>query len=155
MEFTVLPDNYAGASIGALLYGTLSREHHGVEVLAHSSGRPWIVGRWHSDELVTATVGDRHVALLGLTHVDAAELAGAGAVPQHVLGRQTKGEHSEDIYAGLRRHRPELLTLTDDMRLARMGLVDARVFRSALVGPHPYSHNIALLLSTLSCEVWL
>ncbi|MFI6695113.1 asparagine synthase-related protein [Streptomyces sp. NPDC050433] len=78
-----------------------------------------------------------------------------GAVPQHVLGRQTKGEHSEDVYAGLRRHKPELLTLTDDMRLARMGLVDARVFRSALVGPHPYSYNIALLLSTLSCEVWL
>jgi len=78
-----------------------------------------------------------------------------GVVPADILGRQTKGEFSEDVYAGLHRNHSELLTLTEDMRLERRGLVDASVFRSALVGPHPYSRNIQLLLSTLACEVWL
>jgi asparagine synthase (glutamine-hydrolysing) len=78
-----------------------------------------------------------------------------GVVPEALLGRATKAEYSGEAYAGLRRHRHELLELCDDMNLARLGLVDVDAFRSALLGLHSSSLTMIPLLSTLGCELWL
>ncbi|MEW2355926.1 asparagine synthase-related protein, partial [Spirillospora sp. NPDC029432] len=76
-------------------------------------------------------------------------------VPGALLGRPTKAEFSPLVFEGLRRHRRELLDLCDGMLLARMGLVDAGAFRSALLGLHTSSRRLLLLDRTLSCELWL
>jgi asparagine synthase (glutamine-hydrolysing) len=78
-----------------------------------------------------------------------------GVVPEAVLGRATKAEYSGEAYAGLRRHRRELLELCEDMNLVRLGLVDADAFRSALLGLHSSSLTMIPLISTLGCEIWL
>ncbi|SHN47902.1 asparagine synthase-related protein [Cryptosporangium aurantiacum] len=78
-----------------------------------------------------------------------------GIVPPELLGRPSKAEYSADVYAGLKRHRPELLELCDGMRLAELGLVDAGMFRSAVLGLHPTSRTLIPLFRTLACETWL
>jgi asparagine synthase (glutamine-hydrolysing) len=45
-------------------------ESQGARSLLHCSGRPWIVGWWADDELVTASEGDNQVAVLGRTTAD-------------------------------------------------------------------------------------
>ncbi|MBT2409923.1 asparagine synthase [Streptomyces sp. ISL-12] len=78
-----------------------------------------------------------------------------GTVPDPVLERTTKGEFSADVYAGVRRHRRELLELGEDMRLARLGLVDPVAVRSVLLAPHPTPRSFIPMVSTLACESWL
>ncbi|MEU4654022.1 asparagine synthase-related protein [Streptomyces sp. NPDC023723] len=78
-----------------------------------------------------------------------------GTVPEPVLGRTTKGEFSADVYAGVRHHRAELLSLAEDMRLARLGLVDQAAVRAVLLAPHPTSRGFIPMVHTLACEAWL
>ncbi|MGH8933525.1 MAG: asparagine synthase-related protein [Egibacteraceae bacterium] len=78
-----------------------------------------------------------------------------GIVPDAVLDRATKAEYSAEAYTGLRRHRQELLDVCEDMRLARLGLIDAEAFRSALLGLHSSSLTMIPLIGTLGCEMWL
>jgi asparagine synthase (glutamine-hydrolysing) len=77
-----------------------------------------------------------------------------GTVPDRVLARTTKGDTSADVYAGLRRHRPELLDLCEGSRLAAAGLVDAERLRDALLAPASLD-DLTAICSTLACEVWL
>lgn len=46
----------------------------GNRTLAHASGRPWLVGHWHDDEVVTAGVGGASLAVVGCCPIDADEL---------------------------------------------------------------------------------
>jgi asparagine synthase (glutamine-hydrolysing) len=78
-----------------------------------------------------------------------------GAVPEHVLGRPTKGEFSADVYAGLQHHKREIVEQCADLEVARLGLVDADAFRTALLSPHPASRTLIPVLVTLACESWL
>ncbi|QFG20278.1 asparagine synthase-related protein [Actinomadura sp. WMMB 499] len=78
-----------------------------------------------------------------------------GIVPAGNLGRRTKAEFSADVYAGLRRHRAELLELCDGMRMADLGLVDAAALREMLLSLPPFSLRLLPLLNTFACEVWL
>ncbi|NJP65873.1 asparagine synthase-related protein [Streptomyces spiramenti] len=78
-----------------------------------------------------------------------------GIVPARVLQRRTKHEFSADAYAGLRRNRPALVSLCEDMRLEKLGLVDAAAFRAALTAPHLNAFSIIPLIPTLACENWL
>ncbi|OLT16565.1 hypothetical protein BJF79_18260 [Actinomadura sp. CNU-125] len=78
-----------------------------------------------------------------------------GIVPDGNLGRRTKAEFSGNVYAGLRRHRPELLELCDGMRLADLGLVDAAALREMLLSLPPFSLRLVPLVNTFACEVWL
>ncbi|WP_146159490.1 asparagine synthase-related protein [Allonocardiopsis opalescens] len=78
-----------------------------------------------------------------------------GTVPDAVLGRRTKSEYSAEAYDSLRRHRDELLGLCEDMRLARLGLVDADALRSTLLALPPSSFTLMPLVATFACEVWL
>ncbi|GAA4800216.1 asparagine synthase-related protein [Streptomyces ziwulingensis] len=76
-------------------------------------------------------------------------------VPAELLGRRTKGEFSAEIYAGLHGGRGALLELCDDLRLARLGLVDADALRRALLAPKPETRHLSPLINTLACEAWL
>ncbi|HZB29453.1 MAG TPA: asparagine synthase-related protein [Streptosporangiaceae bacterium] len=78
-----------------------------------------------------------------------------GLVPDEILGRSTKSEYSAEIYRSLRRHRAELLELCEDMRLARLGLVDAAALRQALLVLPPSSLTLMPLVTTFACESWV
>lgn len=78
-----------------------------------------------------------------------------GSAPEWFLGRTTKGEFSAEVYAGVRRHKRELLELGEDMRLARLGLVDGAAVRATLLAPHPMSRTFIPVVDTLACESWL
>lgn len=115
---------------------------------------------WHAPY-----VDDRVVeAVLSLRIADRADNSGykrplatamRGIVPDDILGRPTKAEFSAEVYAGLQRHRRELAAHCDDLRLARLGLVDAEALRAALLGLHPSSRTLVPLDATLACESWL
>lgn len=78
-----------------------------------------------------------------------------GVVPRALLGRATKGVFDADAYAGLCRHRGELIDLFDEPVLARLGLVKADALRAVFLGPHPFTSSLIALDPTLACEVWL
>ncbi|MEU8425047.1 asparagine synthase-related protein [Micromonospora sp. NPDC048835] len=61
MTFVILPDHPGAAT--ALPPTGEGRP----SILSHPSGRPLIVGTWPADQIVSATVGDTTVALLGVT----------------------------------------------------------------------------------------
>jgi asparagine synthase (glutamine-hydrolysing) len=46
----------------------------GSRTLTHASGRPWLVGHWHDDEIVTARAGRTAVAVVGCCPIDTHEL---------------------------------------------------------------------------------
>jgi len=67
-DFTVFPDRADAAAVAR------SFARPGSRTLAHASGRPWLVGRWHDDEVVTASAGDTALAVIGCCPVGAGEL---------------------------------------------------------------------------------
>lgn len=67
-HFAVFPDRADAAAVAR------SFARPGSRTLAHASGRPWLVGQWHDDEIVTATAGGTAVAVVGCCPVDADEL---------------------------------------------------------------------------------
>ena len=62
MEFVVLPDHPAGAEALAL---ALTPGLPCPTVIEHRSGRPWIVGDWRTDEIMSVAAGPRRLVLLG------------------------------------------------------------------------------------------
>jgi asparagine synthase (glutamine-hydrolysing) len=69
--------------------------------------------------------------------------------------RATKARFTADGIAGLRRHRAALAALCDDLRLARMGLVDAEGLRAAFLGLDPTGKVLMAAEHTLAAELWL
>ncbi|MFI9544241.1 lasso peptide isopeptide bond-forming cyclase [Streptomyces sp. NPDC052016] len=67
-HFAVFTDRADAAAVAC------SFARPGSRTLPHASGRPWLVGRWHDDEVVTARAGDAALALIGCCPVDADEL---------------------------------------------------------------------------------
>jgi Asparagine synthase (glutamine-hydrolyzing) len=78
-----------------------------------------------------------------------------GVVPEDLLARKNKGDHSPELYVALRRYRRELGQLCDDSRLARLGLIDPEALRSVLFGLHPDARPLMPFDATLHCELWL
>ncbi len=78
-----------------------------------------------------------------------------GVVPDDLLARKNKGDHSPELYRALRRHQRELRELCDDSWLVRLGLADGRVLREVLFGLHPDARPLMPFDSTLTCELWL
>ncbi|MFD7667558.1 asparagine synthase-related protein [Streptomyces sp. NPDC059788] len=78
-----------------------------------------------------------------------------GVLPEALRARGTKGEHSAEVYAGLRRHRRALSALCDDSRLASLGLIRPEALRAALTKLQPHSHVLQPLDPTLAAEYWL
>ena len=79
----------------------------------------------------------------------------AGLVPAPILDRTTKGEFSAETYAGLRRHRAELLRMTEDSLLAERGLVDPVALRRAITTSHATAEPLWSVDMTLASEMWL
>lgn len=67
-HFAVFTDRAEAAAVAR------SFARPGSRTLTHASGRPWLVGHWHDDEIVTATAGAAAVAVVGCCPVDADEL---------------------------------------------------------------------------------
>ncbi|WP_125510658.1 asparagine synthase-related protein [Streptomyces sp. WAC 01529] len=44
-------------------------------MVRHPSGRPWVIGRWHDEELTSASAGSNAVVLLGRARISESELA--------------------------------------------------------------------------------
>ncbi|HWM05083.1 MAG TPA: asparagine synthase-related protein, partial [Actinophytocola sp.] len=63
--FVVVPDSDGGQAVSRLP-GLTGPD---IRVVPHPSGRPWIVGRWGDDELVTASAGGNALTLIGLADV--------------------------------------------------------------------------------------
>ncbi|MFF3431960.1 asparagine synthase-related protein [Streptomyces sp. NPDC002602] len=78
-----------------------------------------------------------------------------GIVPYKILGRQTKGEFSEDVRVGLRRHLPAMLRMFDDSALADRGLINVDVLQRTLLAPQPDSSRHLALERLVGCETWL
>lgn len=51
----------------------------GRQLVSHSSGRPWLIGRWPTEELQLATVGTTRLAVLGRCPVSSTELTDLAA----------------------------------------------------------------------------
>lgn len=67
-HFAVFPDRADAAAVAR------SFARPGTRTLTHASGRPWLIGRWHHEEVVTARVGTAALAVVGCCPIDAAEL---------------------------------------------------------------------------------
>ncbi|MEU0397187.1 lasso peptide isopeptide bond-forming cyclase [Streptomyces sp. NPDC006208] len=67
-HFTVFTDREDAAAVARFF------ARPGTRILQHASGRPWLVGRWHDEEIVTARAGHTVLAVIGCCPVDAAEL---------------------------------------------------------------------------------
>ncbi|GHE15727.1 lasso peptide isopeptide bond-forming cyclase [Streptomyces alanosinicus] len=67
-HFTVFTDRADAAAVAR------SFTRPGSRTLAHASGRPWLVGHWHDEEVLTADVGSARVAVVGCCPLDADEL---------------------------------------------------------------------------------
>ncbi|WP_433468699.1 lasso peptide isopeptide bond-forming cyclase [Spirillospora sp. CA-128828] len=78
-----------------------------------------------------------------------------GIVPDECLARTNKAEASMDAADGLRAHHRDLMSLWEDSRLARLGLVDAGRLRALTARPAAPELREAILYSTVGCEVWL
>ncbi|WP_233515283.1 asparagine synthase-related protein [Marinitenerispora sediminis] len=78
-----------------------------------------------------------------------------GVLPEELLTRRTKGDFSADAFAGLRYNRPDLVALTEELHLAKLGLVDPVGLREAVTGLHPSATALSHLEATLGVEAWL
>ncbi|MGH8899463.1 MAG: asparagine synthase-related protein [Egibacteraceae bacterium] len=76
--WVVLPDCQAALAVAEML-----RPQASEVVFLHSSGRPWLLGRWAVDEMIVAETGRVRVAVAGFCPVTAARLS--------VLADQVRG----------------------------------------------------------------
>jgi asparagine synthase (glutamine-hydrolysing) len=67
-DFTVFTDRVDAAAVAR------SFARPGYRTLTHASGRPWLVGRWHDDDVVTASAGDAALAVIGCCPVEEGQL---------------------------------------------------------------------------------
>ncbi|WP_030953491.1 lasso peptide isopeptide bond-forming cyclase, partial [Streptomyces sp. NRRL S-481] len=67
-HFTVFTDRADAAAVAR------SFARPGSRTLTHASGRPWLVGHWHDDEVLVAHTGGASVAVVGCCPLDAGEL---------------------------------------------------------------------------------
>ncbi|WP_030777075.1 lasso peptide isopeptide bond-forming cyclase [Streptomyces sp. NRRL S-920] len=67
-HFTVFSDRADAAAVARSL------AHPGTRTLKHPSGRPWLVGHWDDQEIVTASAGRTALAVIGCCPVDTTEL---------------------------------------------------------------------------------
>ncbi|MEW2114892.1 lasso peptide isopeptide bond-forming cyclase [Streptomyces sp. NPDC005474] len=67
-HFTVFTDREDAAAVARFF------ARPGTRTLHHASGRPWLVGQWHDEEIVTARAGHTVLAVIGCCPIDAVEL---------------------------------------------------------------------------------
>ncbi|MFH9293916.1 asparagine synthase-related protein [Streptomyces sp. NPDC017520] len=158
--FVVLPDSAAGAAVAGQLPGT--------PVVAHASGRPWVIARLLVREVSHLRRGDDALVLIGPDRVPEAVLAGllegardrAGLERRlarlpglhHVIARLSGETWIRGTATGLRRiyhaRHPEAGTITSDRPAVLARLIDAPLDDGALALrmldflPHPLSRRV-------------
>ncbi|BCM64970.1 MULTISPECIES: asparagine synthase-related protein [Streptomyces] len=126
-----------------------------VRVLNQTLTGPPTALPYTDDAVVTAALSVRPLeAVRPGTFKPLLSAALTGLVPAPVLARPSKGAYDADFYHALRRHRGQLLALTEDSLLARAGLIDAERLRRALHF-HAAPAELDPLPYTVGCEVWL
>ncbi len=78
-----------------------------------------------------------------------------GVVPEASLQRETKAEWSVAHQQGLRKHADQLVALTEDSRLAQLGLIDVDRLRAFCTRPVPRGCHPGVFDPTAGCEKWL
>ncbi|MGW2406286.1 hypothetical protein ACWCXK_17340, partial [Streptomyces sp. NPDC001739] len=96
------------------------------QILRHPSGRPWIVGRWSADQLLTAEAGPRRAVLLGTTSARPDTLARLLHGPDGLDGIARRTRQLPGSYALLAAVGPELrcqgdLATVHQLHHARIG----------------------------------
>jgi asparagine synthase (glutamine-hydrolysing) len=76
-------------------------------------------------------------------------------LPEVIAARTTKGEFSEDVRVGLRRHLPEILEVFADSALAAHGLINPDLLRRELLAPQVDWAVVFAVEDLLGCETWL
>ncbi|MFD5491667.1 asparagine synthase-related protein [Streptomyces sp. NPDC127091] len=56
---------FSDSEAGRFAARRLRRENTGLRVVAHASGRPWVVGRWADEDIAVARAGSTAVVLIG------------------------------------------------------------------------------------------
>ncbi|MFD0392140.1 asparagine synthase-related protein [Streptomyces nogalater] len=126
-----------------------------VRVLNQTLAGPDIALPYTDDAVVTAALSVRPLeAVQPGTFKPLLGAALSGIVPAPLLTRPSKGPYDADFFRALRRHRGELLALTENSLLAEAGLIDAERLRRAL-HYHAAATELDPLPYTLGCEVWL
>ncbi|REE96913.1 asparagine synthase-related protein [Thermomonospora umbrina] len=69
LDFVIVPDNVAGEALTRSL-----RARPDVRTLRYASGRPWIIGRWKSGQVIRGEAGERRIAVLGHAATDSERL---------------------------------------------------------------------------------
>ncbi|MFF8902397.1 lasso peptide isopeptide bond-forming cyclase [Streptomyces lydicus] len=69
-HFAVFPDRADAAVVAR----SCSFSRPGTRILTHDSGRPWLVGHWNDDEIVTARAGRAALTVVGCCPINSAEL---------------------------------------------------------------------------------
>jgi asparagine synthase (glutamine-hydrolysing) len=69
--FAVLPDSELAPPLLSALHD------HATQEISHSSGRPWLLGRWAMDTVTIGQAGQTRIALIGQHAVTSDELVGA------------------------------------------------------------------------------
>ncbi|MFI1379351.1 asparagine synthase-related protein [Embleya sp. NPDC020886] len=124
----------------------------------------WILSR-HGIDLAAPYLDDRVVeAVLSVRPEDRMVRGGfkpilttalRGVVPDELLARRSKGDFSAEFHAAVEHNRHRVAEWCADLRLARLGLVDADALRAALFAPSPDTAPLARFENTLACESWL
>ncbi|MFF9581102.1 asparagine synthase-related protein [Streptomyces achromogenes] len=148
-----------GGTVSASVHCALQQVREGgntIRVLNQTPAGPDMALPYTDDAVGTAALSVRPLeAVRPGTYKPLLGAALAGLVPAHPLARPDKGPYDADFYHGLRRHRGELLALTEDPLLAEAGLIDTERLRRALRHHAAAAAELDPLLHTLGCEVWL
>jgi asparagine synthase (glutamine-hydrolysing) len=78
-----------------------------------------------------------------------------GVIPDVSLRRETKSEWSVAHRLGQRKHADQLVAMTEDSRLAHLGLIDVDRLRAFCARPIPAGHHPGVFDPTAGCEKWL
>ncbi|MFI9150355.1 asparagine synthase-related protein [Streptomyces sp. NPDC053367] len=120
--FLVLPDTDAVAALAARARSRGTRE------IPHSSGRPWLIGRWPDDAVTTAVCGPARLAVLGQHAVTAEEAERAA---------RTGSPEAADAYARRWPGSHHLIVSFDGSTLVRGTVTGVRsVFAAEAPGTH-------------------
>ncbi|BDM66929.1 hypothetical protein HEK616_04160 [Streptomyces nigrescens] len=121
VDFLVFPDHPATDALRRQLPAGPP-----VQILRHPSGRPWIVGRWSADQILTAEAGPRRAVLLGTTSAHPDTLARLLHGPDGLDGIARRTRQLPGSYALLAAIGPDLrcqgdLATVHQLHHARIG----------------------------------
>ncbi|WP_255660092.1 asparagine synthase-related protein [Nocardia spumae] len=124
--------------------------------LSMAAGGPPLAAPHFDDGVITAalSVAVEHRVSAG-TYKPLLAAAMRDIVPDSVLRRQTKDDGSNDVEAGLRKHRDELVALWEQSRLGDIGLVDSKKLADLCARPSSFELEEGTMFTTIACELWL